>query len=318
VTAVKRGYAPLAVAVACAMSGGLVLNAPGLDVTVAGYPVAALAGKALVALAVVFGCYGAYALLYGFVERRTPDKVERHKLRSVLQFCFVVLGTLAVLGVVTDRWVPALVSLGVVGFAITFALQQPLLSLFGWVYIMVKEPYQVGDRVAIDGSKGDIIDVDFLVTTLWEVDGELVASNQPSGRHVTVPNSVVLSTQITNFSREEFPYVWNEIEVQVAYETDLDFASALLRDVAEDYLGAEMERAVARYRDLIEETPVELDVNERPSVNVAPEGTFVTLRLRYLVPPREGQRTKNELYRRVLARFREHPERVAFPVGRNR
>ncbi|WP_435097514.1 mechanosensitive ion channel family protein [Halarchaeum sp. P4] len=316
----NRGYVALAVTVVCVIAGGVVLNAGGRLVTTMfyGYAAGELLGRALIATAVVAGFYGAYALIRRFLIRRTPDKVERHKAVSVLQLLFVVLGTLAVLGVVTDRWVPALVSLGVVGFAITFALQQPLLSLFGWLYIMVKEPYQVGDRVAIEGSKGDIIDVDFLVTTLWEVNGELVSSNQPSGRHVTVPNSVVLSTQITNFSRAEFPYVWNEVEVQVAYETDLDFASAQMRAAAEEFLGEEMEEAIAHYRELLEETPVELEVNERPSVNVEPENTFVTLRLRYLVPPKRGQKTKNELYQRIIARFNEHPDRVAFPMGRSR
>ncbi|GGL30500.1 hypothetical protein GCM10009037_12740 [Halarchaeum grantii] len=316
----NRGYVALAFAVGFALLGGVVLQAGGWLATTMfyGYAVGEIAGKALATVAVVAGFYGAYALARGFLVHRTTDKVARHKAVSILQLLFITLGTLAVLGVATDRWVPALVSLGVVGFAITFALQQPLLSLFGWVYIMVKEPYQVGDRVAIEGSKGDIIDVDFLVTTLWEVNGELVSSNQPSGRHVTVPNSVVLSTQITNFSHDDFPYVWNEVEVQVAYETDLEFASAQMRAAAEGFLGDEMERAVSRYRDLLAETPVELEVNERPSVNVQPENTFVTLRLRYLVSPKRGQRTKNELYQRIIARFNDHPDRVAFPVGRNR
>jgi len=56
--------------------------------------------------------------------------------------------------VATDQWVGVLFSLGVVGFAVTFALQQPLFSLIGWLYIMVKRPYQVGDRVAIRGVEG--------------------------------------------------------------------------------------------------------------------------------------------------------------------
>jgi hypothetical protein len=57
-----------------------------------------------------------------------------------------------------------------------FALQQPLFSLLGWVYIVSKRPYQVGDRVAIEDSKGDVVEVDFLVTTLWEINGDLVSS----------------------------------------------------------------------------------------------------------------------------------------------
>jgi small-conductance mechanosensitive channel len=106
----------------------------------------------------------------------------------------------AALGVLTAQWVGVLFSLGIVGFAVTSALQQPLFSLLGWLYIVTKEPYQVGDRVKIEDAKGDVIAVDFLVTTLWEINGDLVSSNKPWGRIVTLPNSVVLSSQVYNYS----------------------------------------------------------------------------------------------------------------------
>ena len=108
------------------------------------------------------------------------------------------------------------------------------------MYILVERPYQVGDRVRIEEAKGDVIDVDFLATTLWEINGELVSSNQPSGRIVTVPNSVVLSSEVFNFSWDEFPYVWNEISIQVAYETDLAFARGEMVGIADELLGDEM------------------------------------------------------------------------------
>ena len=114
------------------------------------------------------------------------------------------------------------------------------------------------------------------------------------------------------------PFIWNEIEIQVAYETDLEFARRTMAEVADDFLGDEMARRIERYRSQLAETPVELDVQDRPTVNVVQERSWVTLRLRYLVHPRRGQRTKNALYERVLAEFNEHPEQVQFRVGRNR
>ncbi|WP_135364306.1 mechanosensitive ion channel family protein [Halosimplex halophilum] len=277
-----------------------------------------LAVTGLLAVAVVLATYGAYRLVGGWLADRAPSKRRRHDLRNVLRLAFGLVGTVGLAGVVTEQWVGVLFSLGVVGFAVTFALQQPLFSLIGWVYIMVNRPYQVGDRVAIEGSKGDVVAVDFLVTTLWEVDGELVASNQPSGRTITVPNSVVLSSHVTNFTGESFPFVWNEVAVEVAYETDLAFARERMVAVAEAVVGEEMERDIERYRERLAETPVELDVQSQPTVNVTQEASWVKLRLRYVVDPRRGQRTKNELYERILAEFNEHPDRVKFPVSRNR
>lgn len=231
---------------------------------------------------------------------------------------FGIVATVATLGALTDQWLGMLVSLGVVGFAVTFALQQPLFSLIGWFYILINRPYQVGDRIAIEDTRGDVASIGFFVTEVWEIDGDLVSTNQPSGRIVTVPNSVVLPSHVVNFYGEGVPYVWNELSVQVAYETDLDFATGVMIAVATEYLGEEMARGVTEYRDRLAETPVELDVVEEPTVNVRQAESWVELRLRYLVHPRRGTRARNAMYEAILERFNDNPDRVAFPVSRNR
>ncbi|MEE6211480.1 mechanosensitive ion channel family protein [Salarchaeum sp. III] len=313
-----RAIASLLAALACGVLAALVPSAVGATAEFAGVLLAPALRNTLLAVAAVAALAAAYALVLDTLLAHTADRRRQHRLRAVVRLAFLVVGTVLVLAVVTDQWLPALVSLGVVGVAVSLSLQQPLLSLLGWVYITTKQPYQVGDRVAIGDSKGDIVDVDYLVTTLWEINGDLVSTNQHSGRHVTVPNSVVLSAHVTNYSRDEFPYVWNELSIQVAYETDLDFARGLLRDTVDDYLGDEMARNVAHYREMLAETPVEMEVNDRPTVNVVQKESWVELRARYLVKPRAGTRVRNDLYARVLDAFGEHPDRVAFPLGRNR
>jgi small-conductance mechanosensitive channel len=281
--------------------------------TVQGVSTAVLAVKGLSVVAVVLAGYGVYALVGSAVESWSGSARRAHDVRSVLRLALVLATAVAVLGVVTEQWVGLLFSFGIVGFAVTFALQQPLLSVIGWVYILLKRPYAVGDRVRIAEARGDVVDVDFLVTTLWEVGGDLVTGHQPSGRAVTVPNGVVRSSEVYNYSLSEFPYVWNELAVQVSYETDLAFARSEMAAVAD-----EMERRIERYRDALSETPVELEVGERPTVNVAEEESWVELRVRYLVHPKRMQRRRNDLYVAILERFQESPERIGYPVGRPR
>jgi len=316
----RIGYLSLLLALACSFGGALV-GGPGsgvLDSDVLGLSLYLLVTQALLVGTIVFATIGGYALVSGALLDLIEDKRRQHDVRNLVRFLFFSVAAIGLLGVLTRQYVGLLFSLGVVGFAITFALQQPLFSVIGWIYIMVKRPYRVGDRVAIEGTKGDVVEVDFLVTTLWEINGELVSSNQPSGRVITLPNSVVLSAHVYNYSYREFPHVWNELTIEVAYETDLEFASQLMIEEANDYLGAEMREAIEQYRRRLAETPVELEVREQPTVNIAQEGSWVSLRLRYLVHPRRGQRVRNDLYERILARMNEHPDRVAFPVSRSR
>jgi len=232
-----------------------------------------LGSKLLGAVAIVFAGYGLYLLTK---RARSTTGRRASGANTTCGTCSVwgsgVATVVALLEVATDQWVGVLFSLGVVGFAVTFALQQPLFSLIGWLYIMVKRPYQVGDRVAIEGSKGDVVEVDFLVTTLWEINGDLVSSNQPSGRIITLPNSVVLSSHVKNYTREDFPFVWNEA-----------FHPGGLRDRPGVRAGPDAGGGgrLPRRRDGGPHRPVperlsgdagRIEVQDRPSVNVVQEG----------------------------------------------
>jgi len=61
----------------------------------------------------------------------------------------------------------------------------------------------------------DLSEVDFLVTTIREIGGELVSTNQPFGRVMTVPNSTVLGLEVTNFGSDS-EYVWNELDKRIS------------------------------------------------------------------------------------------------------
>ncbi|MFB6300829.1 MAG: mechanosensitive ion channel family protein [Halobacteriales archaeon] len=313
----RTGYLALGGAVLLYVTARLVPRF-GVDERVLGLSIEPLTQMILTITAVVLGGYGVYVVVGGYLLDEITSKRRRHDVRNVLRLSFGILTLIACFGVVTRNWVSVLFSLGVFGFAVTFALQQPLFSLIGWLYIMVKRPYQVGDRVAIEGTRGDVVSIDFFVTEIWETDGELISSNQPSGRIITVPNSVVLSSHVVNFYGDGVPYVWNELTIQVAYETDLELATDLMTEEATAFLGTEMADHIAEYRDRLEATPVELDVADTPTVNLTQKESWVELKLRYLVHPRRGTRARNALYERIITRFNEHPDEVMFPVSRNR
>lgn len=313
----RAGYFALLAAIGLYVAVRLVRRA-GVEQTLAGVDFGPLALSVLSATAVLLAVVGGYRVVWSFLLHRTDDKRRLHDLRNVLRLVFGGLAVIGVFGVLTRNWVSVLFSLGVLGFAVTFALQQPLFSLIGWLYIMIKRPYQVGDRIAIEEMRGDVVSIDFFVTEVWEIDGDLVSSNQPSGRIVTVPNSTVLSSRVINFYGKGVQSVWNEVSIQVAYESDLGFASQLMVDAATELLGEEMAEHVADYRERLAETPVELDVAEEPTVNVVQQESWVELRLRYLVHPRRGTRVRNALYEEILERFNQHPDKVSFPVSRNR
>ncbi|MDQ2970424.1 MAG: mechanosensitive ion channel family protein, partial [Acidobacteriota bacterium] len=76
-----------------------------------------------------------------------------------------------------------LVSLGVISIIVGLAVQTPMTSFIGSLYILVRAPYRVGDRIQIGDATGDVIEVSYLDTTLWEFGGKYLSSDHPRADH---------------------------------------------------------------------------------------------------------------------------------------
>ena len=248
------------------------------------------------------------------------DVVSRYNLKRVLRLVLALAILIIVISAVFVDWYAAVVSLGLASLILGFALQTPITSFIGWVYILIRKPYRVGDRIVIGEAAGDVIDVSYLDTTLWEFGGTYLSSDHPSGRIIKFPNSNVLTTPVYNYSWPLFPYIWNEIKFQIAYDSDLEFVSKTMLDVAETELGETMMERVKVYRELLAETPVdELQVQERPVVLFrVSDNTWLEAIVRYLVDPKKAGRTKTDLIKKLLERLNAAPDRVGFPKSNAR
>lgn len=260
-------------------------------------------------------------IIYRLIDQRLcriADAALRYNVRRIGKLVLFGLLLVIALSVLFANWYAALTSLGVISIVLGFSLQTTLASFIGWIYILVKRPYRVGDRITIDDASGDVIDVTYLDTTLWEVGGPMINSkHHPSGRLIKFPNSRVLTTAVVNSSWALFPYVWNEITFQIAYDSDLSFVSEVMQRAAEEEVGESMRREISKYRELLARTPVdEVEVRERPSVHfrVNPN-TWLDATVRYLVDPKQAGKVKSRLIVKMLGRLNAEPERVKFPKG---
>jgi small-conductance mechanosensitive channel len=243
------------------------------------------------------------------------NRPARYNLTRVLNLLLVLAIAIIGLSLLFNAWYTALVSLGLLSLILGFALQTPITSFIGWIYLLIRQPYQVGDRIQIGDAKGDVIDVSYLDSTLWEFGGPYLSTQHPSGRIIKFPNSLVLNETVYNYSWPLFPYVWNEIKFQVAYDSDLEFITQTMQQVVEEELGEQMMDLVTVYRELLRQTPVnEMEIQERPVVHFrASENTWLDAIVRYLVHPKESGRVKTRLTKKLLEKLNAAPDRVMFP-----
>ena len=255
-----------------------------------------------------------------FLIGRVPNRVSRFNLKRIFRLVVVAAIVFVAISVLFANWYTAVVSLGLISLILGFALQMPISSFIAWIYILARAPYRVGDRIRIGDAHGDVIDVSYLDTTLWEFGGEHLWTDHPSGRVIKFPNSTVFNTPVFNYSWPLFPYIWNEIKFQLAYESDLEFVAKTMMEVVDAHIGVLMSQKVKVYKGILSKTPVdELDVKEHPVVHFrVSENTWLEAIVRYLVPPKEAGRTKTRLIKEMLARLNAKPDRVLFPKSNSR
>jgi small-conductance mechanosensitive channel len=159
----------------------------------------------------------------------------------------------------------------------------------------------VGDRIRVGDVFGDVYRIDFL-TTVWEIGAPyqpgFVQAEQPTGRMVTFPNNEILTGTVINLTGD-FPYVWDELSVSIANESDIRKAMEVLEGTALELLGSYMVTPAQQYASLLSKAGLEDNVPEKPQVFLSTEDSWTNVTIRYLVGARERRKWKSELILRT-------------------
>jgi small-conductance mechanosensitive channel len=198
------------------------------------------------------------------------------------------------------------------GFAI--ALQDPIVNLAGWLFIIIRRPFEIGDRIQIGQFSGDVIDIRFFQFTINEI-GNWVQADQSTGRIVHIPNGQVFKVAQANFN-QGFGPIWNEIGVMVTFESNWQKAKKIMEEIldrhainltkdAKDKLLEASKKFMIIYSSL---TPI---------VYTSVKDSGVMLTMRYMVDPKKRRITENDIWEEVLKMFADHDDiDFAYPTRR--
>jgi len=248
------------------------------------------------------------------MRRKILDTARLYHSRRVLTFVYSILLVILV-GRVWVKGIQTLATfLGLASAGLAIALHDTVANIAGFVFIMWRKPFTVGDRIEIGGVKGDVIDIRVLQFSMVEV-GNWVDADQSTGRIVHVPNSKVLREPTSNYEAG-FEYVWNEIPVLITFESDWHKAKQILTEIVEtktEDLSGRMEeqirRAAMKYLIFFK--------NLTPIVYTTVRDCGVLLTLRYIVKPRRRRGTEQALWEAILDAFAEHDDiDLAYPTTR--
>jgi small-conductance mechanosensitive channel len=254
------------------------------------------------------------------VTKRSPTKKEQYNIIRLIRLLSFFAAAFIVITFLFQKWYTAAVSLGLFSLILGFALQTPISSLIGWFYIIIRTPYRIGDRIQVGNFTGDVVEISYLDTTLWEFHGDYLSNDVPSGRLIRFPNTLVLQSEVYNYSWRKFPFIWNEIPFHIAYESDMEYVEKTIKDVAKKELGDNMADVIERFKELVKQTPVdELEIKEYPFVVFRINAnTWVEVSVTYLVHPKKASAIRSRLIKSIIKELLKEPDRVMFPKGNSR
>lgn len=168
------------------------------------------------------------------IDRQVKKTASRYRWRKNINYTLVFIGLL----LIGRTWIEALGSLatflGLLSAGLAIALRDPVTDIAGWIFLVWRKPFQLGDRIEVGNNKGDVIDIRFFKFTVLEI-GNWVHADQSTGRVIHIPNHLVLSESIANYT-SDFEFIWNEIEVVFTFESDWKKAKQILEKITEDHL----------------------------------------------------------------------------------
>ncbi|MDN7025729.1 mechanosensitive ion channel [Methanoculleus sp. FWC-SCC1] len=257
--------------------------------------------------------YALFALAHFIATRRIRESSTRYSLNRALS----VLNVVVIAAVVVRIWIDTnyiFVAYGIIGAGIAVALQDLFRSFVGGILIVLYGIYAVGDRIEINEREGDVIDIGIFTTTVFEIHAHQVMGEQPTGRIVTIPNGAVLTSEVTNFTKDH-DFIWDEISIPITYDSDWESAIETLIAIVD----AETREITDRAEDEIEELGDRYYLPRKvvePSVYLTLTESWITFDIRYVTDARMVRLTRDDLTRKILRAIEQTDDiTIAAPVS---
>ncbi len=272
--------------------------------------------KAVQTVVIVVGMLIIRAVLQRLLARQMKDADNRYRWHKVVQYVCDGMAVLLVISIWFQSGQSFATYFGLVSAGVAIALQDPIANIFAWLYIIYKNPFDVGDRIEIDGHKGDVVDTHFLEFTMLEVGGHWVDADQNTGRLVHVPNRTVFKQPLYN-ETQEWPFIWHEIPVTVTFESDWERAKHLVNEIMNKQV-ADVVQSADQYRKHRQKNHILMRHGHiTPIVYTNVEASGIELTMRFLCEPRMRRTRTESIWEALLRQLPYEPQvHLAYPTNR--
>lgn len=255
-----------------------------------------------------------YSLIIKIVWRRTENVRIRYSWRKTSGYVVIILGVFLIGRLWFKGFQSIATYLGLLSAGLAIALKDLVSNFAGWLFIISRRPFSVGDRIQIGNYAGDVIDTRVFQFTLLEI-GNWVNADQSTGRIIHIPNGMVLSEVMANYSKG-FQYIWNEIPVLITFESNWKKAKKILQKIADKDAEPLSKAAEKRVKEASKKFMI-LYSRLTPIVYTGVKDSGVLLTIRYLCEPQRRRDSEQAIWEDILKEFAQEKDiDFAYPTQR--
>ena len=241
-------------------------------------------------------------------RRAIRKKIEGRKEYFINQAIQIILNILEVIFLlyIWSEYIQNIMTLiSVTSAAMTIALRELILNFFCGIYIKMKRPFQVEERIEIKGICGDVINITLLNFEVLEISNK-EEHGQSTGVIVTFPNSIVFSEPVRNINKG-FKYVWDELMVKVPLDCDL------VKNKQELYRIVNNIEIIKNIPKKMKAQLNELGTQDRiyfnkydPTVYTKIVDDHIELTIRYLMHPKKAPYVESVIWNKILEGYKNN------------
>jgi len=248
------------------------------------------------------------------IHLRVKDIKNKYYWGNAIRYSLFILAFIVIVGIWLQEFRSVATFLGLLTAGLAVALKDPIVNLFAWIFILVRKPFTVGDRIQIGDHAGDIIDIRVFQLTLNEI-GNWVDADQSTGRIIHIPNGKVFTETQANYT-QGFSHLWNEIKVLVTFESDWEKAKTILDDIINKHTSQYTAAAKAQLIEASKKFMIFYNTLS-PNIYTSVKDSGVLLTIRYICEPRKRRATEHVIWEDILRSFAKHEDiQFAYPTQR--
>ncbi len=251
------------------------------------------------------GIYVFKSLLIRTLHKHIENTEIFYKTKRVINGIAFFTVILALAMIWLDTSSNLLTFLGLFSAGVALALKDILLNFAGWMYIILRQPFFIGDRIEISGIKGDVIDMNIFKFRVIEV-GNWVQAEQSTGRIIHIPNYKIFMDPLANYSLG-FEYIWDELSLLIPFELNWRKGKQICEEVIHELTDDLSEDVRKQIREASRKYMIFYN-SLTPIVYTDVVDSGVRITMRFICHPKQRRILNEKIWEALLDRFEKEPD----------